>query len=61
LLDKAGDLALQGLEPVFLGLETGSDGDDENAVTRSSESRPPADGEIAALRRVIEDVLARCP
>jgi hypothetical protein len=42
-------------------LETGADGDDEQAVARRSESRPPAEEEIAALRRVIEDVLARCP
>ena len=42
-------------------LASGADGDDENSVARSSESRPPAEEEIAALRRIIEDVLARCP
>jgi len=34
---------------------------DETGVTRNAESRPPSTEEIAALRRLIEDVLGRLP
>jgi hypothetical protein len=33
--------------------------DDESSVTRSAEHRPPTEDEIAALRRIIDDVLKR--
>ena len=37
----------------------GSADDDESSVTRNSEHRRPSDEEIAALRRIIDDVLGR--
>jgi hypothetical protein len=36
-----------------------SPGDDESTVTRSAKRRPPSDGEIVALRGVIDDLLGR--
>ena len=40
-------------------LESSPDGDDEQSVVRSSEKRAPTEEEIAALRRIIDDVLSR--
>ena len=40
-------------------LESSPDGDDESSVTRSAEKRAPSDDEVAALRRIIADVLKR--
>jgi hypothetical protein len=40
-------------------LESPLDGDGDEGVTRSAENRPPSDDEIAALRRIIADVLSR--
>jgi len=39
-------------------LESSAD-DDESSVTRRAEHRTPSDEEIAALRRIIDDVLVR--
>jgi hypothetical protein len=39
-------------------LETDPD-DTEKSVTRSAERRPPTENEVAALRRLIDEVLAR--
>ena len=40
-------------------LESSPDGDEDASVTRSSENRQPSADEIAALRRLITDVLSR--
>ena len=40
-------------------LERGAN--DEDSVTRSAEHRPPSEDEVAALRRIIDDVLGRLP
>ena len=40
-------------------LESSPGGDEESSITRSAENRPPSVEEIAALRRIIEDVLRR--
>ena len=40
-------------------LESSPDGDGDASVTRSSENRQPSADEIAALRRLITDVLSR--
>jgi hypothetical protein len=40
-------------------LESTPDGGDDESMTRSSENRPPSAEEIAALRRIIADVLTR--
>ena len=34
-------------------------GEDESSVTRSSERRPPSNDQIAALRRLVDEVLGR--
>ena len=39
-------------------LESAGGGEEESKM-RSAENRPPTDGEIAALRRLVEDVLSR--
>ena len=36
-----------------------SNANDEESVTRSAEHRPPSEDEVAALRRIIDDVLSR--
>jgi len=40
-------------------LESPADGNDETSTTRSAEHRPPSEDEVAALRRIIADVLNR--
>ena len=40
-------------------LESAPDGGEDASKVRSAENRPPTDDEIAALRRLIEDVLGR--
>lgn len=40
-------------------LESPPGGDGDESVTRSAENRPPSAHEIAALRRIIADVLSR--
>ena len=40
-------------------LESKASGDDEESTTRSAENRVPSSQEIAALRRIIADVLSR--
>jgi hypothetical protein len=40
-------------------LESSPDGDDESSVMRTAEKRAPTDDEVAALRRIIADVLKR--
>jgi hypothetical protein len=40
-------------------LEVTPGGDDDESVTRSAESRVPSADEVAALRQIIADVLAR--
>jgi hypothetical protein len=40
-------------------LESAPDGSEDESRLRSSENRPPTDAEIAALRRLIADVLRR--
>ena len=40
-------------------LESAPDGGEESSVTRSAEKRSPTDDEVAALRRIIDDVLTR--
>ena len=42
----------------FSTIEGSVDGDDGKNVTRRADHRPPTDDEIAALRRIIADVLA---
>ena len=42
-------------------LEASPDGEDESTVMRTAEKRAPSDDEVAALRRIIADVLARTP
>jgi hypothetical protein len=42
-----------------LTLESAADGVEEESKVRSAENRPPTDEEIAALRRLVEDVLSR--
>jgi len=40
-------------------LESKPSGDDDESTTRSAENRAPSEEEIAALRRIIADVLSR--
>jgi hypothetical protein len=40
-------------------LESKPGGNEDESVTRSAKNRPPSDDEIAALRRIIADVLSR--
>jgi len=40
-------------------LESGTGDANDESVTRSAEHRPPTADEVAALRRIIEDVLSR--
>jgi hypothetical protein len=40
-------------------LESPADGSDDASTTRSAEHRPPSEDEVAALRRIIADVLNR--
>ena len=40
-------------------LESPADGREDESKVRSAENRPPTDEEIAALRRLVEDVLSR--
>ena len=40
-------------------LESPPGDDNDKSVTRSAEHRPPTTDEVAALRRIIEDVLSR--
>jgi hypothetical protein len=42
-------------------LESPPGGDENASITRSAENRPPSVDEIAALRRIIDDVLSRAP
>ena len=36
-------------------------GEEDSSITRSAEHRPPSADEIAALRRIVDDVLRRAP
>ncbi len=39
--------------------ESPPDGDEHSSITRSAENRQPSEDEVAALRRIIADVLSR--
>ena len=48
-----------GGDHVMFVLETSPDGGEGESKMRSAENRPPTHEEIAALRRLVEDVLSR--